>query len=439
MTALIPPSNDVAVFKVLETRGLEEQRKFKTGHGVGGAVFNARPIAVRGLGDAERLVRAIGCDEGGVPIMGPKALHHVIRLEGVDSRAALIIKQEMLAAGGEAAVCRGVIGLSSRKTDVVVMGTRRQLTIALEKLRNQPFGASRVAEEVDGVLRALDRGRNFTLVAGGKRLKLGEKTHVMGVLNVTPDSFSDGGLYLDAKKAVERGVQMVEEGADIIDVGGESTRPGAAPVPASEERRRVVPVIKALAERVSVPISIDTKKPAVAAEALDAGASIINDVSGLRRGEMVSLAASRGAPVVIMHMRGTPSTMQRNPVYRDVVGEICLFLRRRIERAVMKGVDPEAIIIDPGIGFGKTAEHNLEILARLGEFRGLGRPILVGASRKSFIGKILDLPVEERLEGSLSAAVVAILNGAAIIRAHDVAASVRATRVADAILRSAGG
>ncbi len=369
--------------------------------------------------------------------MAPKALHHVLKLEGVDSRAAVIIKQEMLAAGGEAAVCRGVIGLSRKRTEVLVMGTRRQIGIAIEKLRGQPFGADQVAAELEAALRGLDRGREFTIPLSDGELRLGERTHVMGVLNVTPDSFSDGGRYLDPERAVERGVGMVEEGADIIDVGGESTRPGASPVLASVEMRRVLPVVRALAQRVRAPISIDTTKPEVARAALDAGAQIINDVSGLRRREMAALAASSGAPVVLMHMRGTPRTMQRDPVYDDVVAEIYRFFGRRMELAEAEGVDPERVILDPGIGFGKTVEHNLELIARLGELRGLGRPIMVGVSRKSFIGKILDLPVGERLEGSLAASVAAVLNGATIIRAHDVRESVRAARVADAILRAA--
>ncbi|MGQ9582947.1 MAG: dihydropteroate synthase [Thermoplasmatota archaeon] len=399
-------------------------------------MYNARPLFVGGPGGAEKAVASVGCDPGGVPIMAPKALHHVLKLEGVDSRAAVIVKQEMLAAGGEAAVCRGVVGFSRRRTDMLVMGTRRQLGLALEKLRGQPFGAAQVAEELEGVLRGLDRGRDFTIPVGDRVLRLGERTHIMGVLNVTPDSFSDGGRFLDPERAVERGVRMAEEGADIIDVGGESTRPGAPPVPASVEMRRVLPVVRALAQKVRVPISVDTVKPEVARAALEAGAGMINDVSGLRRREMAALAASSGAPVVLMHMRGTPRTMQLDPVYGDVVGEIHRFFRRRMELAAGEGIDTERVILDPGIGFGKTVEHNLELLARLGEFRGLGRPLLVGVSRKSFLGKLLDLPVGERLEGSLAAAVAAVLNGATIIRAHDVRESVRAVRVADAILRA---
>ena len=395
--------------------------------------YNVRPLVIGSVGSAEESIRCIGCDTGGVPLMAPKAMHHTFKLEDVDSRAALIIKQEMLAAGGEAAVCRGVIGLSSKRTDILVMGTRRQLQFAMRKLRGQPFGAAAVAVELGSVIRNIDRGRDFVLRCGGRRLRLGKRTHIMGVLNVTPDSFSDGGRFLDTEKAVERGLQMAAEGADIIDIGGESSRPGAAPVSALQEQRRVIPVIAALAGKLDIPISIDTYRPETARAALDAGAVIINDISGLRRKGMARLAAGRDVPVVIMHMKGTPRDMQKDPAYDDVLGEINRFLRARIDAAAAAGVDPEKMVVDPGIGFGKTVDHNLRIISRLGELAGLGRPILVGVSRKSFIGKILDAGMDGRLEGGLAAATAAVLNGATIIRAHDVEANVRAARLADAI------
>ncbi|MBI3994494.1 MAG: dihydropteroate synthase [Nitrospirae bacterium] len=258
----------------------------------------------------------------------------------------------------------------------------------------------------------------------------------MGILNVTPDSFSDGGLFLKTDDAIRRAEALVEEGADLIDVGGESSRPGADPVPAEEEIRRVVPVIEHLSKRLSVPISIDTSKAGVALRAIAAGARIINDISALRFDpEMAPLAAETGAPVVLMHMQGTPKEMQARPVYTDVVREITAFFKSRIRFAERSGIARDRILLDPGIGFGKTTEHNLEILARLSEFRSLGRPVLIGPSRKSFIGRVLDLPAAERLEGTAAAVAAGILHGASIVRVHDVRAMVRVARMVEAIER----
>lgn len=258
-----------------------------------------------------------------------------------------------------------------------------------------------------------------------------ERTLIMGVLNVTPDSFSDGGLFFDPDKAVEHAKQMVEDGADIIDVGGESTRPGSSPVSEEEEIGRVKPVIERLVKEVAVPISVDTYKPKVAAECIQAGAHVLNDVTGLRNTEMVDIAAWYKIPVVVMHMKGMPKTMQEHPVYEDVVKEIKDFFRDRMNAAESGGV--KDIIIDPGIGFGKTTEHNLQILKRLGEFRELNHPIAVGTSRKSFIGTITGLPVQTRLEGTIASTVIAAMNGASIVRVHDVKECKRALQIADAI------
>ncbi|TLY31100.1 MAG: dihydropteroate synthase [Ignavibacteria bacterium] len=270
---------------------------------------------------------------------------------------------------------------------------------------------------------------------GAVEYDLTARTHLMGILNVTPDSFSDGGLFRDPDRAVRRGLEMVEEGADIIDVGGESTRPGSDPVPAEEELRRVLPVIERLSKATDIPISIDTYKSAVARRALEAGASIINDVSGLHVDpDLADVAAGGGAALVIMHMKGTPKSMQADPVYEDVIAEIGEYLAAAIRAAEAKGV--EQIFIDPGIGFGKSPSHNVEIIRRLGELGRLGHPVLVGPSRKSFIGKILDLPVEERLEGTAAAVAASVMNGANIVRVHDVKQMLRVTRIADAIARS---
>jgi len=261
----------------------------------------------------------------------------------------------------------------------------------------------------------------------------------MGVLNVTPDSFSDGGMFLRKADAIRRSAEMVKAGADIIDVGGESTRPLAKDISAEAQMARVLPVIAALAKDLSVPISIDTRKAGVAAEAMKAGASIINDVSGLRHDpEMAQVAAKYRAAVILMHMRSSPKDMQSKAVYRDVVRDVIKELRHSIKLAKAAGIKDGAIIIDPGIGFSKTVNHNLQILNRLQEFKMLNRPICIGTSRKSFIGKILNKPDErDRLIGTIATSVIGIINGANIIRVHDVAEAKEASRMTDTVLRGA--
>lgn len=253
-------------------------------------------------------------------------------------------------------------------------------------------------------------------------LTIGRRPLVMGIVNVTPDSFSDGGRYLDHGLAVTHALKLVEDGADILDVGGESTRPGATPMSCDEELRRVLPVIEKLAGQASVPISVDTSKAEVARQCLAAGASIINDVTALAGDpKMLELAAASKAGIVLMHMQGTPQTMQKGPYYDDVIGEIMAYLEQRLAAVAAAGIEPRRIALDPGIGFGKTGQHNLEILARLAELGRLGRPICLGVSRKAFIGKILERPVGERLAGSLAAVLFAQSKDAVqIIRTHDV-------------------
>jgi dihydropteroate synthase len=277
--------------------------------------------------------------------------------------------------------------------------------------------------------------KTYILNCGPREFRLHERTHVMGILNVTPDSFSDGGKFSDSETAVAHGLAMERAGADFIDIGGESTRPGAVPVPLEEELRRVVPVIAALAPQLTTAvISIDTYKSEVARQALAAGARVVNDISGLRFDpELKTVVARQNVPVILMHIKGTPRDMQKSPVYGDVVKELAVYLRESMELGARAGIPRENMVIDPGIGFGKTREHNLQILKRLAEFSALGAPMLVGVSRKSFIGLTLDLPVTERLAGSLAAAAVAVQNGAHIVRAHDVAETVRAVKVVDAI------
>jgi dihydropteroate synthase len=285
--------------------------------------------------------------------------------------------------------------------------------------------------------RARAEAGRFSLAIGGRSFDLSRRTLIMGILNVTPDSFSDGGRYAAADHAVARALLMAEQGADIIDIGGESSRPGANPVSEEEETRRVVGVIEAIVKRIDTPISIDTCKAGVARRAVEAGAAMINDISALAFDPgMAPLAASLSVPVVLMHMKGTPRDMQKDPHYADLIGEVRDALARAIERGAAAGIDPERIIIDPGIGFGKTAEGNLTLIGHIRDFFDLGRPVLVGASRKAFIGALTGRPADERLWGSVGAAAAASLMGAHIVRVHDVAETKDALLVVDAIKRA---
>ena len=268
---------------------------------------------------------------------------------------------------------------------------------------------------------------------------MGRRTRVMGVINVTPDSFSDGGLFLDADKAIACGLEMARCGADFIDVGGESTRPGASPVSAEEELERVAPVITALRRQTDVLLSADTAKAAVAKWALEQGVEIINDISGLTSDPTIAkMTARANAGLILMHMKGTPRTMQKDPTYEDVVSEVRDFLAEASSRAEAAGVAPDSILIDPGIGFGKSAEHNLQLINRLESLSALGKPILIGTSRKSFIGRLLGVPVEERIHGTSASVAASILRGAHVVRVHDVPEMIQVARLTDAILNETG-
>jgi dihydropteroate synthase len=284
-------------------------------------------------------------------------------------------------------------------------------------------------------LQASIDARVTRLDCGGRALDLG-RVGVMGVLNVTPDSFSDGGLFLARDRAVDHAIRMVAEGAAIIDIGGESTRPGARGVSVQEELDRVIPLIEALQQAIAVPISIDTSKPEVMRAAAAAGAGMINDVRALRAPGALQTAAQLAVPVCLMHMQGEPRTMQEDPRYDDVVQEVKEFLRLRSQACRDAGIHTANIIVDPGFGFGKTLEHNLELLRNLGELQTLGAPVLVGLSRKSMIAKVLDLPLERRMIASVALAVVAVQKGASLVRAHDVGATCEAVRMAEAVYRA---
>ena len=321
----------------------------------------------------------------------------------------------------------------SRK--LVLAGTVRQLdnaALLLTKSELVPDLAEKIRSVLDNYLRT-----DYKINCRGKILDLAGRTQVMGILNVTPDSFSDGGRYADPERALVHARAMVAAGADIIDIGGESTRPGAEPVPEEEELRRIIPLIERLSAELAIPLSVDTYKAPVAKKALEAGASIVNDISGLRFSpDMGEVVAQYGAALIIMHIKGTPRDMQQNPVYADLIGEVLSYLEEGIGMAEQAGVDRERIMIDPGIGFGKTLEHNLTILNRLDEFRVLGRPVVLGTSRKKFIGTVLGITrPDERLEGTAATVALGIERGASVVRVHDVGPLARVARMTDAIVK----
>lgn len=316
---------------------------------------------------------------------------------------------------------------------LIIRGRLDAIESSLSRIPNEPLTVRQAAECVLAALEAYQT-HTFRLKLKRCQLRLGPRAAVMGIVNVTPDSFSDGGAYFSTRKAVDHVLAMCEAGADIVDVGAESTRPGAQAVDADTERRRVIPVIETLSDRIEQPISIDTSKAEVARDALAAGAQIINDVTGFTGDEdMPAVAADSGAAVIVMHMRGNPRSMQRHPRYRDIMSEITAYLRGCIERAVKAGVKESQIVVDPGIGFGKTVSHNLEIMRRMHEFRSLGRPVLVGSSRKSFIGKVLDAPMDRRLWGTAATVCWAVAHGASVVRVHDVREAVDVVRMTEAM------
>jgi len=391
-----------------------------------------RCLHITNANEAIQQMKKVGVDPTGVKLMEGKTLHFNLKVEGIEPRTANLLKQELLSLGGDVAVDGRGFDCSANQTDALLMGTQKNFEKLILKLEQypdlQPLGQS-IKETLKNISKT-----HYSIRCRKRTLILGKRTLLMGVLNVTPDSFSDDGFFFDKEKAIAHGLRMVEEGADIIDIGGESTRPGSKPLELEEELRRVIPVIESLAKEVDVPISIDTYKSTVAQRAIEAGAEIINDISGLHFDpSLAQLAAKEDAPLVLMHIRGTPETMQKDVHYDSLFSEILQYLKDSIQRAESAGLDPRQIIIDPGIGFGKTVEDNLLIIKNLYEFRILGKPILLGTSRKTFIGKILNTEVGDRLEGTLSSIAIGVLNGAHIIRSHDVLQAKKAIAVADAI------
>lgn len=395
--------------------------------------YGMRWVTLDNLLEAKMALSEIGSDPGGIAHMAGKGLGRGIKLEQVPLRVAHILKQEMLSLGGDAAVHRDVIVNQVESTDVMLLGTVRQLERLSSKVLAQPFGLKQVGHELKKLLSDLEPSQSRILNCRGQELRLGERTLIMGILNVTPDSFSDGGRYFNLDDAIAQAERMVDEGVDILDIGAESTRPGHFEVSAEEEWQRLEPIVKALLERVKVPLSIDTYKASVAAKVLEAGAHIINDVWGLQKDpDMARVVGEYRAPVIVMHN-------QSGAAYHHLMGDILAFLRQSIELAEAHGLAGDQIIVDPGIGFGKTTEQNLEVMSRLAEFKSLGHPLLLGTSRKSMIGKTLNLNVEDRLEGTLATSVLGVSAGVDIVRVHDVRENRRAVQMADAIVREQRG
>jgi dihydropteroate synthase len=377
-------------------------------------------------------MKRVGVDPTGVKLMEGKTLHFNLKLEGINPRTANLLKQEMLSMGGDVAVDGRGLDCSTQQTDALLMGNQKHFEKLILKLEQYP-DLHPLCLSIKETIKNISK-THYSIRCRKQTFTLGKKTLLMGVLNVTPDSFSDGGLFFDKEKAISHGLKMAEEGADIIDIGGESTRPGSKPLELEEELRRVIPVIESIAKEVDVPISIDTYKSAVAQRAIGAGAEIINDISGLHFDPgLAQVAAKEDLPLVLMHIRGIPETMQKNVHYDSLLSEILQSLKDSIQRAESAGIDPGQIVVDPGIGFGKTLGDNLLIIKNLFEFRILGKPILLGTSRKTFIGKILNAQVTDRLEGTLSSIAIGVLNGAHIIRSHDVLQAKKVIAVADAI------
>jgi dihydropteroate synthase len=359
--------------------------------------------------------------------------HFTIKLEGVPAPECVVLKYRMLEAGGTVFFSESVVEKGAQFSDIILTGSRRQFRVLRESLQNEGFDLPTLGREILELIEHYCRD-SFVISYTGGSLTLADRPLLVGVINVTPDSFSDGGDFFSPERALEHGLALAEEGADILDVGGESTRPGAQPVPVAEELRRVVSVISALREKTSVPVSIDTYKAEVAVEAIAAGAKMVNDITGLfGHSAMAEVVAEHKVPVVLMHIKGTPKDMQTSPRYKDLISEIIRRLRQSLERAKSCGIDFEKTIIDPGIGFGKTVQHNLEILDRLDEIRSLGRPIMVGTSRKSFIGNILGVPPKERILGTAASSAIAIYKGAKLLRVHDVRETKQVLKVTNAI------
>jgi dihydropteroate synthase len=396
--------------------------------------FNVRVLEINNLKQAEIELSKINCDKSGIQIMMNKAVFRIVKLEGISAKDANLLKQTFLAKGGEAAVGRGTADLSVAYTDVLLCATFKQYQMAIAQLKMQPWGLPTIAQAIEKVLISSENFPARSYYWENHSLSIiPRRTLVMGILNVTPDSFSDGGQYNKMDKALYHVEEMIQSGADIIDIGAESTRPyyGAEKISAQEEIERLGPLLEKVLSISTVPVSVDTYKSSVALESLRLGAHMINDIWGLQFDDnMAKVVAEYDVPVIIMHNQDTTHYQQ------DIMSEIGSFLQKSITIGIQAGIDPDKFIIDPGIGFGKTPEQNLIVMSRLEELRSLGYPILLGTSNKRFIGEVLGLPVEERVEGTGATVAIGIMKGSNIVRVHNVKVMARVAKMTDAMMRS---
>jgi dihydropteroate synthase len=393
---------------------------------------NAHPIDISSAVDLKRHLGEIDIADQDVEKIADQFLYVTMKLEGVDTRAANLMKSCLETLGGGLAMKKEAHEFTVRETDLIISGSRRTMALLATRLRGEPFGLDGIAAEITACLSSGARVMRW----GSRILDFTRKTYVMGILNCTPDSFYPASRNETLREAIKSTREMISAGVDIIDVGGESTRPGSEPIEADEEIRRVIPVVQAIRRESDIMISVDTRRREIAERALDAGADIINDISGLKHNDdLARLVARRRVPIVLMHMRGTPKTMQKQASYSNTISEILRELQPSIAAALGAGIAPEMIIVDPGVGFAKRAQDNLRIIRELASLKSLNFPILVGLSRKSFIGEILDRPVEKRLIGTVTANTLAVINGANIIRVHDVADAVEMVKVIDSVRR----
>lgn len=395
--------------------------------------MNPRILLIENLEQARQELSLLNCDEMGTAIMAPKAVFKTIKIEDISTKSANLLKQTFLAKGGEVAIARGAADLSISHTDVLICATVKQYRLALAQLKLQPWGLPQVAAEIESALYAAQTFPRRCYAWPGKQLSiLPHQTLVMGILNLTPDSFSDGGKFNTADAALQHVQAMIDDGADIIDVGAESTRPyhGAESVSEEEEKERLLPLLEKVLSVSSVPVSVDTYKAGVAEASLQLGAHIINDIWGLQGDpRMAEVVAKYQVPVIIMHnQEGT--TYKKN-----VLSHISSFLYRSIEIGQAAGIPFENFIIDPGIGFGKTPKQNLQVMSRLEELKAMGCPVLLGTSRKRFIGEVLHLPVGDRVEGTGATVALGITKGVNIVRVHDVREMARIAKMTDNMLR----
>lgn len=393
---------------------------------------NAHPIDISSAVDLKRHLAEVDIPDADIEKISDQFLYCTLKLEGVDTRAANLMKSCIETLGGGLAMRKEAQEFTVRDTDLIISGSRHTLSLLATRLRGEPFGLDGIAAEISGCLSSGSRVMSW----GSRVLDFTRKTYVMGILNCTPDSFYPASRNETIREALKNAREMIGAGVDIIDVGGESSRPGSESIETDEEIRRVIPVVQAIRKESDIMISVDTRRKEIAERSLDAGADIINDISGLRHNdELARLVARRRVPIVLMHMRGTPKTMQKQASYKNTISEILRELQPSIAAAIGAGIASEMIIIDPGVGFGKRAQDNLRIIRELASLKSLNFPILIGLSRKSFIGEILDRPVEKRLIGTVTANTLAVINGANIIRVHDVGDAVEMVKVIDSVRR----